>query len=128
MTLDRASMPAPRPLTPRERDVLARMVRDGDRDEAVPHDQDAADRRRWLTQVDGVRVHGTCGCGTCPTIDLGDATGPTTAEGPRVVLSAGVDHALVLLFVDGDRLSRLELAPLDETVFPEFPPAVDLRP
>jgi len=118
---------APRRLTGRERDVLVRMIREGARDEPVPADRDAQDRRRWLAQVDAVRVHRTCGCGACPSVDLGDDAGPAPATGPRVVLHAEHDDALVLLFVDGDRPSYLELAPLDDRARHELPPADELR-
>ncbi|MCB7137557.1 hypothetical protein LGQ04_13500 [Cellulosimicrobium marinum] len=103
------------------------MIRSGTRDEPVDPERDALDRRRWLAQVADVRVHGTCGCGSCPTVDLGDATGPAPTGGPRVVLGAELDDALVLLFVDDDRPSCLELAPLDDATYPEFPPVADLR-
>ncbi|MFD4991945.1 hypothetical protein ACFWH7_17385 [Cellulosimicrobium cellulans] len=126
MTGDRSEA-ASRPLTPRERDVLVRMVQEGVRGEPVPPSQDAEDRRRWLEQLDATRVVGTCGCGACPTIDLGVPGARATSAAQRVVLEAGVDRALVLLFVDADLLSYLELAPLDGTRFPEFPNAADLR-
>ncbi|WP_163187875.1 hypothetical protein [Cellulosimicrobium sp. SL-1] len=116
----------PRALTARERDVLVWMLGHGCRGEAVAPDRDAADRGRWLAQVDAVRVHGTCACGACPTIDLGDDDGPVPAQGPRVVLEAGTDRFLLLLFVDDDRLSCLELAPVGDEAFPAFPPVATL--
>ncbi len=116
----------PRALTALERDVLVWMLRHGCRGEAVAPDRDAADRRRWLAQVDAVRVRGGCACGSCPTIDLGGDDGPVPAQGPRVVLEAGTDRFLLLLFVDDDRLSCLELAPVDDEAFPAFPPVATL--
>ncbi len=121
------SQAAPRRLTLRERDVLVRMICEGFRGEPVPPGQDAEDRRRWLAQVDATQVLGTCGCGTCPTIDLAVTGIPDASAAPRVVLEGEVDRALVLLFVDADRLSYLELAPLDDTDFLELPPAGELR-
>ncbi|WP_264030452.1 hypothetical protein [Cellulosimicrobium sp. SH8] len=103
------------------------MVREGARGEPVSPAQDSEDRRRWLAQVDAVRVVGTCGCGMCPTIDLAVPGVPDATAAPLVVLEAGVDRALVLLFVDADLLSCLELAPLDDTRFVELPPANELR-
>lgn len=112
----------PRPLTHREKAVLVAMIERG-----VTMDHDApvtdADRSRWLAQVPHTRAGRSCGCGTCPSIGLTDAEG-STPEMPddRVVLHASATGALLLLFVDEDRLSELELAPLsDKTSFDQFP-------
>lgn len=126
MTTEDVGAAGPRHLTVREREVLVRMIREGSRDGTVLAGQDAEDRRRWLAQVDTARVHGRCACRACPTVDLGDDDAPAPSSGSRVVLGAWLDHAAVLLFVVGDRLSLLELAPFDDTRFPEFPPASDL--
>ena len=49
--------------------------------------------------------------------------------GTRVVLEAAVPEAMLLLFIDGDQLSHLELAPIDPDVaVAEFPPAESLSP
>lgn len=75
-----------------------------------------ADRERWLAMVDDLSVHGVCGCGTCPTIDLaykGVFGDPAKADS-RMVLEASVQHALVLLLIDDDVPSCLEVAPTDE--------------
>lgn len=88
----------------------------------------AADRARWLAQFDGTFAGRECGCGTCPTIELTDAGGRSPGtERSRVVLSGGTRQLMVLLFVDDDRLSSLEGAPIEpEHVAREFPPAAEL--
>ncbi|WP_119696502.1 hypothetical protein [Microbacterium halotolerans] len=118
-------MTSPRNLTQRERDVLAAMIERGERDDDIPHAQDAAERETWLAQVDDTLAYGSCGCSECPSIELGDASGPATDDEPRVVLSASTDSAYLMLFIDAGRLSYLELAPLDEPVL-DFPPAAEL--
>lgn len=115
-----------RDLTDREREVLllmiARAPAHGDESSAT-----AADRLRWREQAGTVRAGRPCGCGTCPSVELVDEDGRTPeGRSSRVVLSAGAPGALVLLFVDDDRLSYLELAPDEDEVFEEFPPAAEL--
>lgn len=116
----------PRPLDDRERAMIVAMVERG-----ATFDDDVvvtpADRARWLAQVPGTWAGRPCGCGTCPSVELTDADGVTPAgERTRVVLEGGTTGALVLLFVDDDRLSYLELAPTDDTSFSRFPPVSDL--
>jgi len=112
----------PRPLTPREKAVLIAMIERG-----VTMDDDTpvsdADRSRWLAQVAHTRAGRPCGCGTCPSIGLTDVDGLTPElQDDRVVLQASATGALLLLFVDEDRLSELELAPMsDKTSFHQFP-------
>ncbi len=87
-----------------------------------------ADRERWLAHVDGTFAGRPCDCGTCPTIELTDARGRTPGmQRSRVVLSGATRELMVLLFVDDDRLSTLEGAPVEpEGVAREFPPAAEL--
>lgn len=116
-----------RELTDREREVLQLMITHAPVSWGGPG-ASAADRLRWREQVATVRVGRACGCGTCPSIELVDDRGRSPDDhGSRVVLSAGAPGAVILLFVDDDRLSYLELAPVDEQVFDEFPPAADLE-
>jgi hypothetical protein len=114
-----------RELTDRERETLAFMVEHagvsaGER--PVPYEA----RQRWLEQVATARAGDRCDCGTCPSITLENAHGHTPAGGRRVVLSAGHPDASLLLFIDGDRLSYLELAPHGDELHPEFPPLADI--
>lgn len=118
-------MTFPRSLTQREREVLAAMIERGERYDDTPHPQDTAERDAWLAQVDGALAYATCGCTECPSIELGDASGPAPDAEPSVVLSASTDSAAVMLFIDAGRLSYLELAPLDEPVL-DFPPVAEL--
>jgi hypothetical protein len=86
------------------------------------------DRARWLRQVPHTRAGRRCDCGTCPSFELTDPAGVTPdMRNSRVVLEASTTGALLLLFIDDDRLSYLELAPLDnDTTFQQFPDAQGL--
>lgn len=114
-----------RDLTARERGVLTFMI-----DHAVPFAGDLSipeeTRRRLRDQIATTRAGARCACGTCPSIELQDAEGATADGGSRIVLTAGAPGASLLLFVDGDRLSYLELAPHGDDVVAEFPPVPTL--
>ena len=119
-----------RELTRRERDVLALMI-----DRAVPFDPDESnsgvedtDRTRWRAQLRTARAGRPCGCGSCPSIELTARAGvsPEMAKS-RVILSAESDEAMLLLFIDDDQLSYLELAPTGDRTFAEFPDPTDIR-
>lgn len=114
-----------RQLTETERAVLVAMIRYGVgfEDQAPIR---AADRKRWLHQVPDVLAGPECGCGTCPSIGLEDQHGPIPAIEPRVVLTAALPDALLLLFIDDDRLSYLELAPTEEHPITAFPAPAEL--
>ena len=114
-----------RDLTDRERETLTFMVEHaGVSADERPVSYEA--RQRWLAQVATARAGDRCDCGTCPSITLENAHGYTPTGGRRVVLSAGHPDASLLLFIDGDRLSYLELAPHGDEPHPEFPPLTDI--
>ncbi|WP_157579739.1 MULTISPECIES: hypothetical protein [unclassified Plantibacter] len=115
-----------RPLTARERDLLFALIARGS---AVGSDASIAqsDRERWAGQVAAAKVHGTCGCGSCPSIELApsdeaDSAGPSR----RTVLEASTDDAFLLLFIDDDRPTYLELAPIGDDPITEFPLVADV--
>ncbi|EXF24003.1 hypothetical protein BG28_09030 [Nesterenkonia sp. AN1] len=114
-----------RPLTERERDVLTFMI-----ERAVPFADDrpvpAGSRERWRQSVPSTTAGRGCACGTCPSIDLEDQHGQTPDGGDRIVLSAHHPKASLLLFIDEDRLSYLELAPHGDEVWDHFPPVAEL--
>lgn len=124
-----------RDLTDRESDVLVAMIERGEPVDPADPVVDA-DRRTWLQRVPVTMAGARCTCGTCPSIELvtggssaGDPPrrgGPSAGDRPRRVLSAHVPGALLLLFVDGGVPSYLELAPIADTHFAEFPPATEL--
>jgi hypothetical protein len=114
-----------RELTDRERDLLAFMVENA-RVFADDPPVSFEARQRWQAQLPGARAGSPCGCGSCPSIAIEDEHGRTPDGGRRVVLSAGHPDATLLLFIDGDRLSYLELAPHGDDAFPEFPPVADV--
>lgn len=117
----------PRRLTSGEEAVLVALIERGvclDEDVVVTKD----DRTRWRAQVAQTRAGRRCGCGSCPSLDLTDLAGVTPHMGDsRVVLEASTAGALLLLFVDDGRLSYLELAPLDEKSYRQFPDPRDLQ-
>ncbi|MET2011529.1 hypothetical protein ABXJ56_08280 [Microbacterium chocolatum] len=110
-----------RDLTERERAALTFLV-----DHAVPFAGDPPvpddTRRRLRDQIPTTRAGARCSCGTCPSIELQDAAGVTPVGGSRRVLTAEGPGASLLLFIDDDRLSYLELAPHGDDVVAEFPP------
>ncbi|GAB3469866.1 hypothetical protein AB1207_22255 [Kineococcus endophyticus] len=118
----------PRALTPRERETLTALLERGsDNDRDFP--ATAADRARWLAQVPQTLAGRSCGCGSCPSIELTDAEGYTPATGDRrVVLNAEAPGALLMLFIDEDRLSYMELAPLKDDSIATFPASTDIQP
>lgn len=95
-----------------------------------PH-ASSQDRRRWREQLPHTRVGGHCGCGSCPSIELVDVAGTAPEFADRIVLEGSLtdladprgqpSQAIVLLFIDSDRLSHLELAPMDDVSVPAFP-------
>lgn len=112
-----------RPLTDREHEILVAMLtragRFSDEREVTAPERDA-----WLDQVAGLRVDGVCGCGACSSISLAADSTSEARGADRVVLSATLSDALVLLFIDAGVPSYLELAPNDDTtVYTEFPEA-----
>lgn len=120
----------PRELTRRELEVLALMIDDAtcfepDSSGATVED---ADRARWRAQLVTTRAGRPCRCGSCPSIELTDTDGVSPEMiNSRVVLSAETDEAMLLLFIDDDLLSYLELAPMDDQTFAEFPDPADIR-
>lgn len=118
----------PRPLTPREGQLLVALLERGVSEDGR-RPVTAADRTRWLASVPQTLAGRSCGCGACPSIELTDATGRTPAAGVRrVVLEAEAPGAVLLLFIDEDRPSYLELAPLEAGVtFSEFPDTIEIH-
>lgn len=115
-----------RPLTARERDVLLAMIACGTVSE-TGGSVAAADRERWADQVPTVLVHGSCGCGACPSIDLAPGDGgarPTPTR--QTVLEASTADAFLLLFIEDDRPTYLELAPFGDDPIVDFPLVADV--
>lgn len=99
-------------------------------------------RQLWEDNLGEVVVTNECGCGTCPSIgmrprsraddesrdDVGGASDREAGDrGERIVLDAGAPGAMLLLFIDDDSPSYLELAPIeDDGVFVDFPQAADI--
>jgi hypothetical protein len=114
-----------RELSDPEREVLCFLLEHGATfadDPPVTFEQ----RARWRAKVADARAGAPCGCGTCPSIALEDAAGHVPERGRRFVLCAGHPDASLMLFIDSDRLSYLELAPHGDDVFARFPQASEL--
>lgn len=90
-------------------------------------------RRLWEGSLGEVVVTNECDCGTCPSIGMRprlrdqderrDDKGGDGDWSDRVALHASSPGAMLLLFIDDDIPSYLELAPIDDgvsfAVFPE---------
>lgn len=107
--------------------MLAAMIARGSTDGVVS----AADRERWNVDAATMLAGRSCGCGRCPSIELLDESGGEIMGPDRLLLSGWIDAdslkgaATLLLFIDGGRPSYLELAPLADNIYAEFPdPAV----
>lgn len=137
-----------RPLNAREHSVALRMIRSAT---PSPDDADFAaftpeqrqgwnppepisneQRQIWECRLGEVMVTSRCDCGTCPSIGMRpqnrldderrDDQGGDGDYSERVVLTAGSPGAMLLLFIDDDSPSYLELAPIDEgQSFTDFP-------
>ena len=114
-----------RDLTERERDVLAFMVDSAHTFAGDPPVREE-DRGRWRAQLAGAHAGRACGCGSCPSIEIETGADVATASGHRVVLNAAHPGATLLLVIDDDRLSYLELAPHGDKAFSEFPVVAQL--
>lgn len=116
-----------RSLTAQERAVIEAMIAQADGGSPGQRPS-AAQRARWAAALEQTSVDHECGCGLCPTIDLawnGQAVG---CEGERVVLEAfSAGGEMVLLFVDGDRPSCLEVVPSEDQPV-ALPRPEELRP
>lgn len=136
------------PLTPREHEVALTMIRHAhsspdEEDRATftdaqleawdrPDPITPAQRVTWESNLAEVVVTNPCNCGTCPSIGMRpstrvedesrDDTGGQGDFADRVILDATVDECMLLLFIDDDSPSYLELAPTNDEIFTEFPP------
>ncbi|AZH84688.1 hypothetical protein EAO79_18615 [Plantibacter sp. PA-3-X8] len=115
-----------RPLSVRERDLLVAMVARGTED-GVDRVIAASDRERWAGQLADISVHGTCGCGTCPSIDLVPESDDRPSTARQTVLEASTSTASLLLYIEGDRPTYLELAPWGDEPITEFPLVADVE-
>lgn len=86
----------------------------------------------WESSLAEVVVTNPCDCGHCPSIGMRpvlrvddesrDDTGGLGDFTKRIILNAAVNSFMLLLFIDDDSPSYLELAPTEETQrVSEFP-------
>lgn len=101
-----------RPLTPQQRDVIAALITNATLFDGG--EVDAARRKGWLEGVDKLSQGEPCGCGACPSVQLLFDGRPTPESSPRTVLSADGFNSMVLLFIDDDKPSYLEVAEYGE--------------
>ena len=111
-----------RQLSEREHHVLVAMIEHAGVGEEGP-DISSVQRSAWRATVPHLQVYDACNCGDCPSVSLtSNAEHPNVSEDERVVLVAALNDALVLVFVDDDVPSYLELAPHNqETAYTQFP-------
>lgn len=136
------------PLTPREHEVALTIIRhahpspdEEDRATFTGVQQEAwdpptmitpAQRVTWESNLAEAVVTNPCDCGSCPSIGMRpvtrvddvarDDTGGQGDFANRIILDATVDGCMLLLFIDDDSPSYLELAPTSEEIYSEFPP------
>ena len=137
-----------RPLNAREASVALRMIRsatpspdEADYADFTPEQRQGWDptepisneqRQIWECRLGEVMVTSRCDCGTCPSIGMRPQNrlddehrndqGGDGNWSDRTVLTAGSPGAMLLLFIDDDYPSYLELAPIDEDQsFTDFP-------
>ncbi|WP_086475017.1 hypothetical protein [Plantibacter elymi (nom. nud.)] len=115
-----------RSLSARERDLMVALITRGT-DHGADRAVAAVDRERWAWQLAGVSVHGTCGCGSCPSIDLTPDSGNRPTATRQTVLEASTSNAFLLLFIEDDRPTYLELAPFGDEPITEFPLVADVE-
>lgn len=108
----------PRPLTDVELGCAKALVRYGCGGPCPPS---FSQRLRWLTFLDTATACDACGCGSCPSIKLGDAEGHVSDGASSHVLVGGDGRLLVLLHIIGDRPAYLEGAPVDDAGVTSFP-------
>ncbi|MDP9801670.1 hypothetical protein J2S49_001746 [Arcanobacterium wilhelmae] len=118
--VNESSSEFPRPLTGQEAEVVEAMVLNGTSSHAQPTQ---ADRERWLTQIPNLVVTGRCDCGTCYSINFFEEQ----TDGADFVLDGfSPRDEMVMLLVDGDRLSSLEIPPLADDLPTTLPRASEL--
>lgn len=115
-----------RALTVRETGVLRAMITHARESSGRTVSQTA--REHLTAQLPLIRAGEKCACRLCPSIELGDDSGPAPETGERWVLLADSEGAGLLLLIDGGKPSYLELFPYsDGAVFNEFPPVSELH-
>lgn len=108
----------PRKLKSREIDVLRMMIEQG---------TVASLREQLWAQLPDIRAWNSCGCGTCPSISLGNEETEYGDLPGSLVVGASTGEAGLLLFIDGARPGYLELYPHTEGItFMEFPPVAEV--
>lgn len=101
-----------KPLTLQQRDVITAMITNA---KLFDGSEIGAERRRgWLEGVDKLSQGEPCGCGMCPSVQLLFDGRPTPESSPRTVLSAEGFNSMVLLFIDDEKPSYLEVAEYGE--------------
>ncbi|MFF7291221.1 hypothetical protein ACFY9N_01675 [Microbacterium sp. NPDC008134] len=119
--------PNGRELSAREREVLVAMITHAQPSAGSSGSFGASERAALLATVDDVRAWGRCGCGRCPSIDLGDASGEYPSTGARVVLDGWRGTEGLLLFIDNGLPTYLEQYSASDDVFDEFVPVSEIE-
>lgn len=109
-----------RSLSATERALLSAMVTSAKPADATRFSGTIA-WRNWRDEVrqqlDRLTAGASCDCGKCPSFHLLFDGAPVTESATPVILEAFVPDGMVMLFVDGNIPSYLEVAPnLDEEI------------
>ncbi len=103
-----------RALTDAERQLISAMITSA---KASNPDQFESQQawQQWRHQlhdtIDRITVGASCHCGKCPSVELLVDDKPVPAGKTQIILEAFVSEGLVMLYVDDDQPSYLEIAP-----------------
>jgi len=103
-----------RSLTTAERNLISAMItsaKAADPDHFGTTRQWQQWRKKLLTQIDRLSVGKLCDCGKCPSFELLVDEQQVPASATPVILEAFISEGIVMLFVDDDKPSYLEIAP-----------------
>lgn len=103
-----------RPLTDSERQLINAMITSAKAADPAQFD----DQHAWYQwrqdvreTVDRVSVGDACDCGMCPSVQLLVDDQEVPAGASQVILEAFISEGIVMLFIDDDFPSYLEIAP-----------------
>lgn len=101
-----------KPLTPQQRGVIEAMLSRAPLfDGTIP---DPGQREQWLAVLDRLTYGGPCDCGGCPSFAIHLDGQPVAEEVGRTVLSAEAPGSMLILFIDRNLPSYLEIAPVED--------------
>lgn len=112
------------PLTEKQHAVIETMIKNARAFDGEEVSQ--VQRQTWAEALDRLSYGKQCDCGQCPSFSI-HADGQAIPESTnRNVLSAESPQAFLILFIDNNVPSYLEVAPSWETAITQLPAAEEL--